>query len=148
MRPRDINVHCCVGNTQEDTTIDFYMFERSELNTIKKELLADIYKYHKQEPIAVERIPFRKLSSILSEYKPPDILIDLLSVDAEGADEEVLLSNDWKRYRPKVIIVEKHCTIYEFIKTNLHRYLLEQGYVPGGYSRHSFVFHESSYNEF
>jgi FkbM family methyltransferase len=148
MRPNDINVHCCVGNSEEDSTVEFYMFERSELNTIKKELLPDIFKYHKQKPIAVEKIPFRKLASILNEYKPSVTPIDLLSIDTEGADEEILLSNDWKSYRPKVIIVEKHCTIYDFIKTNLHQYLLEQCYTLGGYSRHSYIFHDSNYNEF
>ncbi len=31
--------------------------------------------------------------------------VDLLAVDAEGLDYEVLLSNDWNRYRPRLVLI-------------------------------------------
>ena len=37
---------------------------------------------------------------------PKGQAIDFLNVDVEGHDLEVLESNDWKRFRPKVIVVE------------------------------------------
>ena len=32
--------------------------------------------------------------------------IDLLSIDVEGSELEVLQTNNWKQYSPKVIVVE------------------------------------------
>jgi hypothetical protein len=148
MRPEDINIHCCIGQAEIPVTVDFYMFERSELNTFDKSSLADILKYHNQSPIAVEKVILRSLKSILDEYLPSGTEIDLLSVDAEGVDEMVLLSNDWNRYRPKVIIVENHSTIYNFLNTTMHEMLVNNNYTLGGYNRHSYVFHDLAYNKF
>jgi hypothetical protein len=41
----------------------------------------------------------------LDKYVPPGQEIDFLSVDVEGLDYDVLLSNNWQKYRPKVIVV-------------------------------------------
>lgn len=147
-RPNDINLHCCVGMADQIADIDFYMFKRAELNTLNKQALPDILKYHGQVPIAIEKISLRSMKSILDEYMPADTKIDLLSIDAEGADEEILLSNDWNRYRPKLLIVEKHCSIYDFIKSDMHQLLVANGYTLGGYSMHSYIFHDLNYHEF
>ena len=148
MRPNDVNLHCCVGLPKSTSTVDFYMFDIAELNTFNKKALPDILKYHKQTPVAVEKIELHSLRNILDEHMPLDKNIDLLSIDAEGADEEILLSNNWDRHRPKVLIVEKHCSIYDFLNTNMHKFLIEKQYVLGGYSRHSYIFHDVAYNEF
>lgn len=37
---------------------------------------------------------------------PNSTQIDFMSVDVEGVDLEGLKSNDWKRYRPKFLLVE------------------------------------------
>ena len=51
------------------------------------------------------------LSWILDNYlKDPNIEIDFLTVDVEGFDYEVLNSNDWNRYRPKVVVFELHAS--------------------------------------
>jgi hypothetical protein len=148
IRPDDINIHCCVGMTKNVSEVDFFMFERAELNTFKKEILPDILLYHHQSPIRIEKIPFQSLESILEKHLPPNTSIDLLTIDAEGADEEILISNNWDKYRPKVVIVEKHCSIYDFMKTEMHQFLVNNNYTLGGYSRHSFIFHELTYSEF
>lgn len=146
MRPNNINLHCCVGSTASTSVVDFYMFDSAELNTFDQAALPEILKYHGQKPVAIEKIQLRSLQNILDEHMPADKQIDLLSIDAEGADEEILLSNDWDCYRPTVIIVEKHCTVYDFLTTNMHQFLIGKGYVLGGYSRHSYIFHEVNYN--
>ena len=63
-------------------------------------------------------------------YLPKNQEVDFLSVDTEGLDLAVLKSNDWSRYRPKVVLVE----ILDFdinfaIKdNNIYRFLLNLGY--------------------
>lgn len=71
------------------------------------------------------RVRTEPLSSILDEHLPSGQEIDLLDVDCEGHDLEVLKSNDWDRYRPKVILAEAH---REDDAAALDRYLDEQGY--------------------
>lgn len=46
------------------------------------------------------------LADILASNAMEGKQIDLLSVDVEGMDFEVLRSNDWKKWRPKLIICE------------------------------------------
>jgi hypothetical protein len=48
----------------------------------------------------------RSLSFILDEFWPKNERISLLDIDCEGHDLEVLRSNNWDKYRPKVIILE------------------------------------------
>jgi len=47
------------------------------------------------------------LGKILEKYLPVDQEIDFLSVDVEGMEIEVLKSNDWSRFRPRFLIIEK-----------------------------------------
>ena len=50
--------------------------------------------------------------------------IDLLSVDAEGFDLNVLKSNNWEIYRPKVVVVECNKNVIEIKKfMNKHDYI-------------------------
>ncbi len=53
--------------------------------------------------VNVEALP---LSQILDSHLPNAQAIDFLSVDCEGHDREVLESNDWGKYRPRVVLVE------------------------------------------
>ena len=49
-------------------------------------------------------VPAVTLRAVLEEMLPA--AIDLLKVDVEGFELRVLLSNDWSRFRPKVIVAE------------------------------------------
>jgi FkbM family methyltransferase len=49
----------------------------------------------------------RRLSEVLDEYRPTGE-IDLLDVDCEGHELAVLRSNDWERYRPRIVLAERH----------------------------------------
>jgi hypothetical protein len=48
----------------------------------------------------------RLLADLLAENWPQDKQIDLLDIDCEGHDLEVLQSNNWEKYRPKIVILE------------------------------------------
>lgn len=48
----------------------------------------------------------KPLKKILDKYLPKKTIIDFFSIDVEGHDLEVLQSNDWMKYRPKIIVVE------------------------------------------
>lgn len=48
----------------------------------------------------------KSLSSILDEHWPKNNPISLLDIDCEEHDLQVLKSNNWEKYRPKVVILE------------------------------------------
>ena len=48
----------------------------------------------------------RRLDELLREQFGEHVSIELMSIDCEGHDLSVLMSNDFRRYRPRVLIVE------------------------------------------
>lgn len=104
-RPRDINLETPISNN--GAILTYYVFNEPALNSFSRELSRERENknngYFIQREISLKTV---KLAEILAKYLPPNTLIDFLSIDVEGLDFEVLKSNDWDRYRPKVILVE------------------------------------------
>lgn len=100
-RPRDINLNIAVSASPGSLPFHEYP-AASGLATleaappdVRPELLAG----------AVTRtVPVRPLRDVFAELQPPPI--DFLSVDVEGHERQVLLSNDWSRWRPRVLVIE------------------------------------------
>src|SRR3989344_7963536 len=101
-RPRDISLNCGVGNTNAE--LIFYKFTPDSLSTFSK---ADAEKYRQSGFIleCEEKVIVRKLSWVLNKFAS-NRKIDLLFVDAEGFDLNVLLSNNWKKFKPNIICIE------------------------------------------
>ena len=59
----------------------------------------------------------------------PGQAIDLLNIDAEGRDMNVLRSNDWKRFRPGVVLVEQRArTLSDALAGSANAFLSAEGY--------------------
>lgn len=105
IRPRDINLECGVG--LEKRTLTYHIFNEPALNGFSKELSNsrndDDTEFHLIESRPVQ---IRPLASILAEHLEPNHPIDFMSVDVEGFDLDVLRSNDWDKFRPKLVLVE------------------------------------------
>jgi FkbM family methyltransferase len=125
-RPRDINLNIGVGLESADMT--FYRFDPHELSTFSAQA-AKQYEHMGYKLIDTSRVAIEPLASVLSKHVPSGG-IDFLSVDTEGFDLAVLRSNDWARFRPKLICVEigDHETRAE--NADIASYLRTQGYVP------------------
>lgn len=52
----------------------------------------------------VRKVPVEPLRDILARHNPPEI--DFMGIDVEGHERQVLLGNDWTRWRPKVLFLE------------------------------------------
>lgn len=98
-RPNDINVNVGISDTPGKLT--YYSFKEAAFNTFSKSL-AESYK----TPFDTSQIKVERLDRVLDACNIPASGIDLMSIDVEGMDLQVLKSNDWKRYRPRVIAVE------------------------------------------
>lgn len=128
LRPRDINLEVPVG--LKDKILRYYMFNEPALNGFdpvlaQKRLIAEGgYKIVGEIDLHV-----RSLESVLDEYLPSNTSIAFLTIDVEGLDFEVVQSNNWKKYRPEVILIEVLSSSLEGLEgKEVHRYLAEQGY--------------------
>jgi FkbM family methyltransferase len=104
IRPRDINVEAGVSATEGKLT--FHVFNDPALNTFDRELALKRVNttYTSVKEVILTTQPLWRL---LDQYVPANTKIDLLTVDVEGLDYEVLQSNDWLRYAPEYVLVER-----------------------------------------
>lgn len=100
VRTRDVNLQVVASNTSG--TVTFHEFPAAHgLSTV--EVPPDLPTHQRLGQISRE-VEVRPLWDIFAEYQPEEI--HFLSVDVEGHERSVLLGNDWKRYRPRVVVVE------------------------------------------
>lgn len=100
-RKKDINLNIGIG---KGSKLIFYRFMPDTLSTFSKSE-ADNYKKQGYKLIETRNVDVKKLSDVLRKYSKKRRL-DFFTVDTEGYDLEVLKTNDWKTFRPKIICVE------------------------------------------
>jgi FkbM family methyltransferase len=103
-RPKDINIECPISTKEKK--LKYYIFNDPALNGFSEELSRERHNKTIYSIVSTIELQTKKLSDILKEYLPKNTTIDFLSIDAEGLDMDVLESNDWTIYKPKVILVE------------------------------------------
>ena len=115
-RSGDINLN--IGIANEDKVLNFYKFNPGTLSTFSKNT-AEEYEKQGFRLVQVIKVPVRKLGNVLREYVK-NRKVDFFSIDTEGLDLEVLKSNNWKRFKPKVVCIEGG--------DNEEKFLLKLGY--------------------
>jgi FkbM family methyltransferase len=123
-RPRDINLEIAVGSASRRSP--YFLFNEPALNGFDPEI-ARLRDASPGRYKIVQRLELtaRPLGAILDEFLPAGTSIDFLNVDVEGLELEVLRSNDWGRYRPRVLLVEAVGSTW----SPLHAFLTGHGYV-------------------
>ena len=114
VRPGDINI--CVGVSDLSGSLSFHFFNEPALNTFDAVLAADRARLPGYRLIDKRSVAVRRLDSLLSEYLPRGKQIDFMSVDVEGMDLHVLRSNDWTRFRPRILLVEARERTFSALK--------------------------------
>lgn len=108
LRPRDVNLEACVGTPGR--WVEFSIFEEQTLNTMDAEVAQKLVQQNRSRLLRTQKLQTQSLAQILERHAPRGRTIDFLSVDVEGADLEVLQSNDWGAFSPSFIVVESHGT--------------------------------------
>ena len=103
-RPKDINIESGISNFQNE--LEFFIFDEPALNTFDSKEKENYVNSGVYKLIKTKSIKTYPLNMILQNYLPKNQNIDFISIDVEGLDLEVLMSNDWKLYKPKLILVE------------------------------------------
>ena len=103
-RNRDITLE--IGVASKLGELEYWMFREPAFNTFDPVLGQKRQSDGHSELVEKLRIPVRPLAEILHKYLGQKASIDLLTIDVEGLDLEVLKSNDWDVFRPKLVCVE------------------------------------------
>ena len=110
-RPQDVFVHSAVG--RDKGQIEMALFAEGAFNCSSDQIASvpeDVRK-----TMRLIKVPLNTLAAILASQNVREV--DFLSIDCEGNDLNVLLSNDWSRWRPKVICVEDHAEDWQQSET-------------------------------
>lgn len=122
-RRRDINIQ--TGICDREGNLNFYIFQESSYNTFNEELIDKIKKISPLKE--VKGLLVKPLYSVLRQYNITSI--DFISIDVEGLDLNVLKSNDWNLFRPKVVLVEDFKIQNEITESSIYEYMVNLGYV-------------------
>ncbi|MEE1946808.1 FkbM family methyltransferase [Pedobacter sp. KR3-3] len=126
-RKRDINLNIGIGETRGE--LKFYCFNEPALNSFSKEVSMRVdAESNKYKIIKVLDIPVLPLAEVFDQYLPKGQTIDFLSIDVEGLDFQVLLSNNWELYKPSVILVEENVDVDAIKDSKIYTFLKEKGY--------------------
>jgi FkbM family methyltransferase len=128
VRPRDQKYRSLVSS--ESSQIEFYELIPWELSTTDVNMVLSRIK-NGAIIFRKENISSIQLSQIYDANPPKRPAI--LSIDVEGAEMEVLLSNNWERYKPDLICVEElsnpldESKIRDFLKTHNYSLMVYNG---------------------
>ena len=102
VRPRDRRIQALVGSAPGEAT--YYLVEdyHGLSTTIASNAQAAQQEYGKASKAM--RMPVTTLAALCELHAPG--ALDFLKIDVEGAEREVLLGGDWRRFRPRVVVLE------------------------------------------
>ena len=101
LRPNDENYCSAISDKIKEVDLFFY-HKRSSLNTIDKKTA----EYQKAKISSIKKIMTKSLNEIMDNSKYNNREIDFLTVDVEGSELSVLKNFNFKKYKPKIIVVE------------------------------------------
>ncbi len=138
-RPRDINIERCIA--EHDGYVDFFVFPEAALNTAGSDR-RNFIEEQTSTPGRILRVEAEPLAKILRENMPASVtVIDLMSIDIEGSEMAALRSNDWDRFKPRVLVVEiLGRTLQTLDSAEEVAFLRTMGFVPVAMMYHSAFF--------
>jgi FkbM family methyltransferase len=128
IRPNDINLEIPISNYLDNVT--YYMFDEPALNTFDKNLAIERTSKNGRKILSNRLLKTQKLSQVLDLHLPENQDIDFMSIDVEGLDYQVLLSNDWLRFKPKIVLVEELQISLQSLpnRSEIYFFMIDKGY--------------------
>lgn len=127
IRPRDINIECPIAEIEKEIT--YYMFNEPALNGFSEEISLSRDNHKAYKIIDKIKLKTQPLKTILAQHTSNTTGIDFLSVDVEGLDFEVLKSNDWELYRPRLVLAEiLNSDLEDLRNEEIYKFMVSKGY--------------------
>ena len=104
IRPRDINLDFAISSEPKELT--YYMFNEPALNGFSTQNVENLKDSKEYKIIKEIKLNTQRLDTVLTQYLTPTQNIDFMSIDVEGLDYDVLISNNWNLFKPKIIVIE------------------------------------------
>ena len=71
----------------------------------------------------------KTLKEVLDSNMIANQHIDFMTIDVEGLDYDVLVSNDWAKYKPSILLIEDvGFDLHNMGKSKVYNYLIGKGY--------------------
>ena len=72
-----------------------------------------------------------ELKDILQKHLPTQQKIDFMDIDVEGSDLDVLMSNDWTKFRPTMLLIEDTSvdTLSDALNCAISSFITKHGYI-------------------
>lgn len=126
-RPKDITLE--IGIAQNEGELTYYMYNEPALNGFSKQYFEERGGKKGYSLINSVNVPVRRLDQVLDQYMDKSNVIDFLTIDTEGLDIEVVKSNNWDKYRPKIVMMEHPLTDMEGLEgTEVYGFMASVGY--------------------
>ena len=104
LRPKDISLNFGIGSKNEIKI--FYKMMPDVGSTFSKKNAKYLINKKMTVLIKKQKIQVITLEDIFKYYWQKDDNVDFISIDTEGYDYQVLQSNNWNKYRAKIICIE------------------------------------------
>jgi FkbM family methyltransferase len=127
-RPRDVNLN--VGISDVEGSLMFYHMFPETLSTFSEERAREVEHIGGKliKKIMVPVIPMQEIFQKHFDGRT----VDFCTIDTEGMDLQILRSNDWTKYRPRVLCVETALISGE---NSVSDFLQSVGYKKAGVTR-------------
>ncbi len=128
LRKKDFNKQIAISDKKEVTNLYFF-HNRAAKNTLSK--------INNKGAKEVKRIQTDTLNNIIENSKFRNCSIDFISIDVEGFEMNVLKGFDFKKYRPKLVVLELiQPEVKEFfdkkinniLNSDIYNYMLKENY--------------------
>lgn len=123
LRPRDTVINKLAGNQSGKVT--FYQFDPYEYSTTNTEIASLMERRADTKLIAKRKVSQMKVSDLNVKMSPYEATF--ISIDAEGADLDILKSISWSNCKPRVCCVEEWADRHN-PSENVTDFLTAQGY--------------------
>ena len=140
LRSRDINLEIPIYS--KSNILTYYVFDESALNSFSLPLSEQRVSETNYKIVSQTQLSTQTLAKVLDDYLPNGQSIDFLSIDVEGLDYEVLISNNWNKYKPNVILVEdlEVSSLANLNESKICLFLQEKGYIPIAKTMRTLIF--------
>lgn len=126
-RPEDVALQLAVGSKPGKVTL--HLFNDRSMNTVDDVLFAKTKENPRKRHLGDIVVARKTLAAILEEHVPAGRTVDFMNVDCEGADLDVLRSNDWARFHPRLLAVEDlNLDLERVVESQIFRFLRSLGY--------------------